>query len=73
MILRAPVDLASTPWLGISEPAKDLITRLLQRNPAQRATAHQVLKVFLVRSNLSSTLRHSQLCLLRKLTCCVLE
>ena len=44
MILRAPVDLASTPWLGISDPAKDLITRLLQRNPAQRATAHQVLR-----------------------------
>lgn len=43
MILRAELDLSSEAWTSISEPAKDLLRKLLQRNPARRATPKEVL------------------------------
>lgn len=43
MILRGQVDLATPPWPDISAPAKDLVTKLLNRDPNARLTAQQVL------------------------------
>lgn len=42
-ILRAKLDFDSDPWPQISESAKDLIKKMLDRRPQQRITAHQVL------------------------------
>ncbi|RAL54286.1 hypothetical protein DM860_001414 [Cuscuta australis] len=42
-IMKGKVDFESEPWPSISESAKDLIKRMLQRDPRQRITAHQVL------------------------------
>nr|UEN74728.1 calcium-dependent protein kinase [Silybum marianum] len=42
-ILRGKLDFESEPWPGISESAKDLITKMLDRRPQQRITAHGVL------------------------------
>ncbi|XP_015076006.1 calcium-dependent protein kinase SK5-like [Solanum pennellii] len=42
-ILRGKLDLESEPWPGISDSAKDLIRKILDRNPKRRLTAHEVL------------------------------
>lgn len=42
-ILRGKLDFSSAPWPQISESAKDLITKMLDRRPQQRITAHEVL------------------------------
>ncbi|KAD4888531.1 hypothetical protein E3N88_20604 [Mikania micrantha] len=42
-ILRGTLDFDSEPWPQISESAKDLIKKMLERRPEQRITAHQVL------------------------------
>ncbi|ERN08574.1 hypothetical protein AMTRI_Chr11g155370 [Amborella trichopoda] len=42
-ILQGPLDFESEPWPGISESAKDLIRKMLNRNPKKRVTAHEVL------------------------------
>ncbi|XP_071731370.1 calcium-dependent protein kinase 11-like isoform X2 [Rutidosis leptorrhynchoides] len=42
-ILRGKLDFDSDPWPQISESAKDLIKKMLDRRPQQRITAHQVL------------------------------
>lgn len=42
-ILRGKLDFDSEPWPGISGFAKDLITKMLDRNPKTRLTAHEVL------------------------------
>ncbi|KAK4417449.1 Calcium-dependent protein kinase SK5 [Sesamum alatum] len=42
-ILRGKLDFDSEPWPGISDVAKDLITKMLDRNPKTRLTAHEVL------------------------------
>ncbi|CAN1316984.1 Calcium-dependent protein kinase SK5 [Linum perenne] len=42
-ILQAKLDFASEPWPSISESAKDLLTKMLERNPRKRLTAHGVL------------------------------
>ncbi|OMO90411.1 hypothetical protein CCACVL1_07374, partial [Corchorus capsularis] len=42
-ILRGKIDFDSEPWPAISESAKDLIRKMLDRNPKRRLTAHQVL------------------------------
>lgn len=46
-ILRGKLDLESEPWPGISDSAKDLIRKILDRNPKRRLTAHEVLCMFL--------------------------
>eukprot|EP00798_Chlamydomonas_sp_ICE-L_P030782 gene30782-35822_t len=43
-ILSANLDLKSSPWDKISEPAKDCVKSMLQRNPQKRLTAKQVLQ-----------------------------
>jgi serine/threonine protein kinase len=42
-ILQGRLDFKSEPWPGISDSAKDLIRKMLDRNPKTRFTAHQVL------------------------------
>ncbi|XP_031108807.1 calcium-dependent protein kinase SK5-like [Ipomoea triloba] len=42
-ILQGKLDLESEPWPGISDSAKDLIHKMLDRNPKRRLTAHEVL------------------------------
>ncbi|KAK3243827.1 hypothetical protein CYMTET_46541 [Cymbomonas tetramitiformis] len=43
-ILRAAYNLEADPWHVISVPAKDLISKMLVKNPADRITATEVLK-----------------------------
>ncbi|CAI5955150.1 unnamed protein product [Closterium sp. NIES-64] len=43
VILKKPVRLRSERWKGVSEEAKDLVLRMLERCPAKRLTASQVL------------------------------
>lgn len=42
-ILKGHLDFKSEPWPGISESAKDLISKMLNRDPKKRLTAHEVL------------------------------
>lgn len=42
-VLRGDLDFDSDPWPGISESAKDLVRKMLVRDPKRRITAHQVL------------------------------
>ncbi|XP_020205845.2 calcium-dependent protein kinase 11 [Cajanus cajan] len=42
-ILHGEIDLVSDPWPSISESAKDLIKRMLDRDPKKRISAHEVL------------------------------
>ena len=42
-VLRGDLDFSSDPWPGISERAKDLVRKMLVRDPRRRMTAHQVL------------------------------
>ncbi|KAL7231084.1 hypothetical protein ACSBR2_009370 [Camellia fascicularis] len=42
-ILQGKLDFESAPWPGISDSAKDLIRKMLDRNPKRRLSAHEVL------------------------------
>ncbi|XP_059656247.1 calcium-dependent protein kinase SK5 isoform X2 [Cornus florida] len=42
-ILQAKLDFESEPWPGISDSAKDLIRKMLDRNPKTRLSAHDVM------------------------------
>ncbi|XP_010247940.1 PREDICTED: calcium-dependent protein kinase 1-like [Nelumbo nucifera] len=42
-VLRGELDFSSEPWPSISESAKDLVRRMLVRDPKKRMTAHEVL------------------------------
>ncbi|OIT29860.1 PREDICTED: calcium-dependent protein kinase 20-like [Nicotiana attenuata] len=42
-IVKGELDLVSEPWPAISESAKDLVRRMLARDPKKRLTAHEVL------------------------------
>ncbi|KAJ7969696.1 putative Calcium-dependent protein kinase [Quillaja saponaria] len=42
-ILKGKLDFKSDPWPSISESAKDLIEKMLQRDPKKRISAHEVL------------------------------
>lgn len=42
-ILQAKLDFESEPWPSISDSAKDLIRKMLDRNPKKRLSAHEVL------------------------------
>jgi calcium-dependent protein kinase len=43
-IMSQPLDLKTMPWPKISNQAKDLVRRMLMRDPKKRLTAEQVLK-----------------------------
>ncbi|KAL3646958.1 Calcium-dependent protein kinase 25 [Castilleja foliolosa] len=42
-VLHADIDFTSDPWPKISDSAKDLVKKMLIRDPRKRLTAHQVL------------------------------
>ncbi|KAK3446921.1 calcium-dependent protein kinase 20 [Eucalyptus grandis] len=42
-VLKGELDFISEPWPNISESAKDLVRRMLVRDPKKRLTAHEVL------------------------------
>lgn len=42
-IVKGELDLASEPWPTVSESAKDLVRKMLVRDPKKRLTAHEVL------------------------------
>ncbi|EXC26388.1 Calcium-dependent protein kinase 20 [Morus notabilis] len=42
-VLKGELDFVSEPWPSISESAKDLVRRMLVRDPKKRVTAHEVL------------------------------
>ncbi|KAJ0025622.1 hypothetical protein Pint_07726 [Pistacia integerrima] len=42
-ILQGKLDFHSDPWPNISDSAKDLIKKMLERDPRKRITAHEVL------------------------------
>ncbi|KAF7811468.1 calcium-dependent protein kinase 1-like [Senna tora] len=42
-VLHGDLDFSSDPWPSISESAKDLVRKMLVRDPRRRLTAHQVL------------------------------
>jgi calcium-dependent protein kinase len=46
-ILVGQLDLSSIPWPSISESAKDLIRKMLNRDPQKRITAAQALGITL--------------------------
>lgn len=41
--MHGEIDFSSDPWPKISESAKDLVKKMLVRDPKKRITAHQVL------------------------------
>ncbi|KAK7337340.1 hypothetical protein VNO77_17907 [Canavalia gladiata] len=43
-VLHGDLDFSSDPWPNISETAKDLIRKMLVRDPRKRITAHEVLR-----------------------------
>lgn len=42
-VLHGDLDFSSDPWPSISDSAKDLVKKMLHRNPKRRLTAHEVL------------------------------
>ncbi|GLT96310.1 hypothetical protein SLE2022_139430 [Rubroshorea leprosula] len=42
-VLKGELDFVSEPWPSISDDAKDLVRRMLVRDPKKRLTAHEVL------------------------------
>ncbi|PON98383.1 Calcium dependent protein kinase [Trema orientale] len=42
-VLHGDLDFSSDPWPSVSESAKDLVKRMLIRDPKRRLTAHEVL------------------------------
>lgn len=45
-VLEGELDFVSEPWPNISEDAKDLVRRMLVRDPKKRLTAHEVLSKY---------------------------
>lgn len=44
-VLKGELDFISEPWPSISKGAKDLVQKMLTRDPKKRLTAHQVLSM----------------------------
>lgn len=42
-VLHGELDFSADPWPKISESAKDLVRRMLVRNPKKRISVHEVL------------------------------
>lgn len=47
-VLHGDLDFTLDPWPSISDSAKDLVRRMLVRNPKERLSAHEVLCKFLL-------------------------
>jgi calcium-dependent protein kinase len=41
-IMSQPLDLKSDPWPRVSDAAKDIVRKMLTRDPKKRLTAEQV-------------------------------
>lgn len=46
--MHSDLDFTSDPWPGISESAKDLVKKMLVRDPSKRLSAFDVLRKFLI-------------------------
>lgn len=46
-VLKGDLDFVSEPWPSISDGAKELVKKMLVRDPKKRLTAHEVLCKFL--------------------------
>lgn len=55
-INTAPIEFPGAQWASISSEAKDLILKLLQRDPSKRITAAQAMEHEWIKNNL--TRRH---------------
>lgn len=42
-VLKGDLDFSSEPWPSISKSAKDLVRKMLNRDPEKRLTAHEAL------------------------------
>ena len=42
-VLKGDLDFSSEPWPSISKSAKDLVRKMLNRDPGKRLTAHEAL------------------------------
>lgn len=63
-VLRGDLDFVSDPWPAISESAKDLVRKMLVRDPKRRMTAHQVLCNMLIKFSFNHTfIYHFSKCL----------
>lgn len=51
-VLRGELDFESEPWPSISEDAKDLVKKMLVRDPKKRLTAHEVLSKYICYINI---------------------
>lgn len=45
-VLKGDLDFISDPWPNISKGAKDLVRRMLVRDPKKRMTVHEVLSKY---------------------------
>lgn len=43
-ILKAPIEMEEGPWLAVSDPAKNFVKSMLERNPFKRATCEALLR-----------------------------
>lgn len=43
-VMTSPLDFSAQPWPSVSPAAKDCISKLLHRDPAQRASCAQILQ-----------------------------
>ncbi|KAL2941294.1 Calcium-dependent protein kinase SK5 [Bienertia sinuspersici] len=68
-ILKGKLDFETRPWPSISEGAKDLIRKMLERDPRQRLTAYQVLNKPLDSAVLSRLKHFSAMNKLKKMAC----
>ena len=57
-VLHGDLDFSSDPWLNISESAKDLVRKMLVRDPRKRMTAHEVLRKFLYSYSIEMLVKH---------------
>lgn len=56
-VLRGQLDFVSEPWPSISENAKDLVRKMLVRDPKKRLTVREVLGEYAIsRTNLTNAL-----------------
>lgn len=67
-ILEGKLDLSSDPWPKVSAEAKDCVKRMLEANPAKRATADEILQHPWMRENGVATDRPLDNVILKRMT-----
>ncbi len=66
--LQGKLDLKSDPWPNISAEAKDCVQRMLEPNPANRATADEILQHPWMRENGVATNKPLDNVILKRMT-----